>query len=61
MIYQTMTPKGSTGSHFDAQSDEEACALAEQQGYEVLDIQEAFSNNAGEGFGFDFILVIPDD
>jgi len=57
MIYQTMTPKGYTGQHYEASNDEEATAMAEADGETVLDIQEAAYPATA---GYDFILVIPD-
>ena len=53
MKYQTMTPLGSRGSAFEADSDEDAVKQASRAGYVILDI-----TYASDGTG---ILVIPDD
>ena len=38
--FRTMTAGGSTGSEYTAGTSEQAAAMAEQDGYEILDIMD---------------------
>lgn len=51
MLYITMTPKGSKGSEYEAESFDKAADMAEKDGYIVKDYVE---------FGNQNILVIED-